>query len=288
MQHIHAGKKDHWREGEVDRFCPVATEIRFNAPVGKKAPFMTLRWPGQSLIDEKAFWSACSAPTGVLWDEAAEFAKVLVREHRVLTGQIKQTYELIEVRPTEIAKIRSMSDTLTIHCKQLVDFIAADDRIWELSFGQLWQSKDEATDDEDAFERALHEKLCLTDTFIKAPCDIELFGSLYQEYRSGNYSAVGFDNFYTWFRQSELLLTPEGQFTDEAKDAIGTAINSWVTSTAADQSQERLDQHVYWAARNFKVHPHHRHLVVELVQQIAGATNSCDTSPNSSPSYRGG
>ena len=279
VRHLPGQKHDSHSGALIDKFEPVAVEVRFMA-AGQEAPIMAFANEAAQFIDPDRYWSSQVLPAGIDRDQARALSAALVEDHRVLSGELSNTFAVTESDPAEIEKLVAAQQTLSLPLTQLTAYLAADDR-W---MGELFQLRPaEPEHRKEKTMRAMFEKRCLEHTFIAQPCSFQAFKQVHAEYLDGNWQAVGFNNFYEWLRESEKRFAPDGTLAKEPAATIGQIVNAWcAASTVIDAGFiERIKS---LAMRNFKVHPRHEDAVGAFVEDTIEAFVKIPNSPGARPS----
>lgn len=262
LQHLHAGKKDHWSGGQIERFVPVLTSLRF---VHTPSKVCVMEFSNANPIvvdDEGAYWSSLKLPEGVEPSDAKRLMTGMLSEYRTLSGKLDSAYEMVENDPKVIASILAQKEELSLDLMRLVNYIDLGRKFFDTML-DLESDAANATRKDLMFER-----FKLTAAFESSPCPRELFLDLMQERRAGAWDVIGPIDYYQWFRRSEKLFDDQGNITPDSQARFTQAVKAWV-ATGGEPTQEWLENKKYWARRNFEVHPRHYPIVDALVEKVA-------------------
>lgn len=265
-----SGTKDHYSGGVVQVFSPVAVHADLLAGPDEE-PIAAIRFDAQTvkrsesgiLLDSDDFdrhVQLDGALAGASAAAAGRLVRELVTNHREITDKVSSAFEHIEADPNEIARITAKRFTLEIGLERLAKFVALNDEL----LGLLIEHGTPAA--QARVKQIGFEKLMLKEGFIKQPCTQELYNDLRSEFASNGYSTgMDFMDFYQWFRRSESLLDASGNIFGEVRKDMVKAIKAW-HETSGDKPDFR-EQTLYWACRNFEVHPRHRRAVEQLMNE---------------------
>lgn len=251
-------------------FHPVAIVLAFQQ-TGAGAPIAVARFTGecvakrsesQPFLDLQAFdrkveldGALRGEPAGALGAAAGRLMRELVDKHREITGRANSAHEHIETDPTSIARITAQRFELELGLERLAAYLALEDQWLDLLLAGE-EAKDRRAE-------ISFEKLMLRDDFIKQPCSRALYSELVREYKD-YCTSMGFMDYYLWFRQSEALFDHAGALKPETRAPMEQAVESWLSSDNAADGRENA---LYWANRNFSIHPRHRTRVEALVDE---------------------
>lgn len=277
-----AGGREHHTGQRVQVFHPVAITLAFQQ-TGAGAPMAVARFTGECVakrsdsqpsLDVQAFdrqveldGALRGEPASTLGAAAGRLMRELVAKHREITGRANNAHEHIEIDATSIARITAQRFELELGLERLAAYLALEDE---------WLSLLIAGDGgKDRRAEIAFEKLMLRDDFVKQPCSRALYRELVLEFKD-YCTSMGFMDYYLWFRQSEALFDDAGDLKPETRAPMEQAVESWLSSDSAADARENA---LYWANRNFSIHPRHRTRVEALVDEVIERSRQRAPSP---------
>lgn len=225
-----------------------------------------------------------SVPSAVDLMEAERLLQFYLLEYASLTGGRENIWRQSESRPDMIAESLSKKIDLVIPLDILIRSIELDDLLFDIIVKSKTPEKDKA------IAKIHFEKFSLKYATRQCPCTFELFKTLMNEYRSGNFQGIGFDGFYSWFRTSEKKLNGD-ELSDESKSLLDRAVKQWLSEAndgSGDEFDERTPEWIeskqHLAMRVLKAHPLHEKIVGDFVEAkikflISGLNNQSIEAP---------
>jgi|TARA_Y100000310_G_C20656936_1_gene802466 hypothetical protein len=116
----------------------------------------------------------------------------------------------------------------------------------------------------------IHCKTTLLSLCEIHPCDQisdERGVAIFKKYQDGNFfRAVTFSGFLFWFLKSRALFDVENQmFKPDVEQDIRNTLSRWQKATP----EKSLNEHTYWLADNFEIHPLHNEGLSQFVRSIS-------------------
>lgn len=258
LKHLPAGTKEHYTGAQVPVFEPALTAIRFTHP-SQETPVLAWRNSAEHMEDKDAYLAQIQTEPGIDANEARELVAGFTVHYAALTGRHGGVHQIIENDPVLVQKVLDRSCDLKVELVPLLRLIEIESAMIDAII----------EDDTLAMDRLDFEKFSLSAMFRQMPCDFALYNELQQEYfSSGKHHAVGKDNYYSWFRQSEAMLDAEGQLSQAAKERFSDPLRAWATAEN-NLTPEKLEEKQRLARRLFSAHPRHAHLIDVYVHEIA-------------------